>query len=697
MRSAVIPASTASSELAAGSGSATRRFGRHAAVAVGDPGRRRRGGEADLGERPASAAASLAALALAACGSSQTTSSPSAPTHDEPTCRPRRHPGRRSRLRSVAAEAGLRGHRGRDRPPGADAGAAQRVEAPRARCADTRPRGCSTARGRPLPMRLDRRGRLLPRHAGHGRDGWSLAPGSRARYGLSFVTNNEYAGARRCISRRGVDVAGAGGVTMDTRHAEQRRAGPGSSPCGRPAGAVAGLRQLRAERPAPRGGRPEPWRPQAASRSPAAAPAPRSACRPGQSLPGLVGGEEALHLLLGGPRARVAAAGGRRASGSRDRRPAAGRAGPGRSARASAPSSCRSPDPAQPPPARLVVGAVEVDAAGGDLARGPHQRQRAAGGQVEGLQQRRGLRRPAPRPAERRADRCAGSGGPAGRSAGAGSPPRARTRSAARRPPRRAPRTDPGARRPAGRGWRAAPARSAGRSESARRTRAGPGRCRAPAASARSPTAPAHGCRRGRRTAPGRAPAGRPGPSPARPRRAAGGAGRRRGSGSGRRARPAARGGRPIAAGPRSGPRRAKPARAPTHSWAGDQVDVDQERARADDRQPVMAPAAADPGARSSPGAEAPDQRQRGGAGDEPGGRGRGGLDGGQRGRHGAARAAGRRRARAGRRRPRPRRSRSGRRRPSMSSSSPTSSRPLVGHRHAHGDSAGGREQRRVA
>jgi len=49
-------------------------------------------------------------------------------------------------------------------------------------------------------------------------------------------------------------------------------------------------------------------------------------------------------------------------------------------------------DRAQPPPAVLVVGGEQVRAARGDLARGAPQRERAAGGEVEALQQRR--RRP---------------------------------------------------------------------------------------------------------------------------------------------------------------------------------------------------------------------------------------------------------------------------------------------------------------
>src|SRR5664280_3137303 len=46
-------------------------------------------------------------------------------------------------------------------------------------------------------------------------------------------------------------------------------------------------------------------------------------------------------------------------------------------------------DRAQPAPAVLVLGAVQVDAPEGYLACGVHERQRARARQVEGLQQRR--------------------------------------------------------------------------------------------------------------------------------------------------------------------------------------------------------------------------------------------------------------------------------------------------------------------
>ena len=220
-------------------------------------------------------------------------------------------------------------------------------------------------------------------------------------------------------------------------------------------------------------------RPAAAKRSAArAAGAPRHAERveAGEAHPALVAREVGQDLLLGGPRARPAA--GLRAADELDVGQVAGgqdvvaalavqredRDRPGADAG----------DRAQPRPAALVVGGMEVDAARGDLARGLDQRQRPSRREVEGLQQRRRRR------GERRGDwagraACAcrpssARGGRAARRSRARSPRRARTRSAARRSPTPAPRTAPAGARRAGAAAGAPTARSAGRRGSARRT-----------------------------------------------------------------------------------------------------------------------------------------------------------------------------------------------------------------------------------
>jgi hypothetical protein len=46
-------------------------------------------------------------------------------------------------------------------------------------------------------------------------------------------------------------------------------------------------------------------------------------------------------------------------------------------------------DRTQPPPALLVLAAVQIDAPARDLARRAHERERAGAGELEGLEQRR--------------------------------------------------------------------------------------------------------------------------------------------------------------------------------------------------------------------------------------------------------------------------------------------------------------------
>jgi len=104
--------------------------------------------------------------------------------------------------------------------------------------------------------------------------------------------------------------------------------------------------------------------------------------------PAVVGGEQRANLLLGGACVRTA---GGQAAGELGEVQVAGRELVVAALAVQREHLDRpAPDPgdrAQPAPAPLVVGGAQVHAAAGDLARGAAQRQRAAGGEVEALQQ----------------------------------------------------------------------------------------------------------------------------------------------------------------------------------------------------------------------------------------------------------------------------------------------------------------------
>jgi hypothetical protein len=58
-----------------------------------------------------------------------------------------------------------------------------------------------------------------------------LQPGARARYGLSFATNNEYAGARHCSTAAAL-MSRAPGVAEWARVRVGQGVGPKIAPCG---------------------------------------------------------------------------------------------------------------------------------------------------------------------------------------------------------------------------------------------------------------------------------------------------------------------------------------------------------------------------------------------------------------------------------------------------------------------------------
>jgi hypothetical protein len=83
--------------------------------------------------------------------------------------------------------------------------------------------------GRPLPLRVARRGGFFPDTQSKPR-AVALRPGGSAHFGISLVTNNEYKGARICRAAAAAMVSAPG-----SRSRWQRlslRAGPRIAPCG---------------------------------------------------------------------------------------------------------------------------------------------------------------------------------------------------------------------------------------------------------------------------------------------------------------------------------------------------------------------------------------------------------------------------------------------------------------------------------
>jgi hypothetical protein len=148
----------------------------------------------------------LAAIALAGCGSSQI-SSTSATTSTAPRAAPAAaHPACAHLALAYVGTQGATGH--------LEVTFAAR-NASTDRC---------TVHGYPAVRLLDAAGHALPirRQLGHGffpdtlkpARTVVLAPGARARFALSFVTNNEYAGARTCRTLHGAQASlpGNGGA-----------------------------------------------------------------------------------------------------------------------------------------------------------------------------------------------------------------------------------------------------------------------------------------------------------------------------------------------------------------------------------------------------------------------------------------------------------------------------------------------------
>jgi hypothetical protein len=169
-----------------------------------------------------SIAALLAGLALAACGSSQSSSSSS--SAESP------HSTSASRSPSACSAAQLR-----PEYVGTQ-GATGHLELTLS-LHNISSRSCRID-GYPAATLLDTNGKPLLMHITHGRGFFpdtlrtarpvTLAPGARARFGVSFVTNNEYRGARVCRTavRVVAGLPGWNGATVSLRHA------PKIAPCG---------------------------------------------------------------------------------------------------------------------------------------------------------------------------------------------------------------------------------------------------------------------------------------------------------------------------------------------------------------------------------------------------------------------------------------------------------------------------------
>lgn len=83
------------------------------------------------------------------------------------------------------------------------------------------------ANGKPLPMRVTHGHGFFPDTLRTARP-VTLAPGARARFGVSFIINNEYRGARVCRTavRVVAGLPGWNGTALSLRH------GPKIAPCG---------------------------------------------------------------------------------------------------------------------------------------------------------------------------------------------------------------------------------------------------------------------------------------------------------------------------------------------------------------------------------------------------------------------------------------------------------------------------------
>jgi hypothetical protein len=181
------------------------------------------------------ALAALVALALGACGSSQTTSS--AQSQPVPPTRSSSSADNTKRTTGAASTGACSASQLKLAYAGTEGGTGH-LEVTLA-LRNVSARSC-TIRGYPAARLLNRAGQTLPMHVKRGGGFFPdtlqspravvLAPGSRGRFGLSFVTNNEYRGARTCRTAAAVMSLAPGAGSSWQRLS--LRVAPRISPCG---------------------------------------------------------------------------------------------------------------------------------------------------------------------------------------------------------------------------------------------------------------------------------------------------------------------------------------------------------------------------------------------------------------------------------------------------------------------------------
>lgn len=174
----------------------------------------------------------LAAVALAGCGSSQTVSSSSVPRPAATTTATRTSAAPSASVPACTGSQLKLAYAGTE-------GATGHLELTLA-LRNVSAHKCGL-RGYPAARLLDAGGHTLPMRASNGGGFFPdtlerphlvvLDPGSDARYGVSFVTNNEYAGARLCLLATAL-MSRTPGATRWTRVALGGAGRPRIAPCG---------------------------------------------------------------------------------------------------------------------------------------------------------------------------------------------------------------------------------------------------------------------------------------------------------------------------------------------------------------------------------------------------------------------------------------------------------------------------------
>ncbi|MGZ4272807.1 MAG: DUF4232 domain-containing protein [Solirubrobacteraceae bacterium] len=176
-------------------------------------------------DRRLAGASALLALALAGCGSSQTSSSTTAPAPPHSAGAPHATAARCRPAQLALSYAGTEGATGHMELTVAVRNTSRAV---------CELRGYPGARliggaGRPLPLHVVRGHGFFPDTEPVPRR-VALKPGASAHIGISFVTNNEYKGARVCRTATAAMLSTPGSATHWQR--VSLHAAPRISPCG---------------------------------------------------------------------------------------------------------------------------------------------------------------------------------------------------------------------------------------------------------------------------------------------------------------------------------------------------------------------------------------------------------------------------------------------------------------------------------